>query len=178
MTEDYGAIVARRGIDRDLPFQPGQDVVTYVLLAPLPPVVPPPVQLLSAVSPWNAHETARLWASEVHRSVKEGTWRVVGEPHRCRCPRWPALATEAVSPAGQRWVLLHRGESIPPAFKKFAGDDSPPKAWPLHREPVTGAPHVDLTMCSRCRRTYAVALTADSVTIIPTRPVYNARISE
>lgn len=171
---DYGMIVARQESDLNHPVRVGDELAAYVLTAPLPPTVAPFAKKRGEGDP---HAAARQLAGDVAGLIKSGSWRTLAV-HRCRgskCKQRQVLATEAVSAEGVRWALVHHGESVPPAFNGGVSSEMPPKAWPLHREP-SGAPHVEIVKCQRCRSTYALAVTEDSVTLVPVTPRYGGRV--
>lgn len=172
----YGYVYARRGLLVSTPWEPGQEVEGYELLAPLPEPAETTVQQVSRSRvPLDAHGRAIRDAPAVQRDLKAGKARVT-QRHTCTCPSSPSLVTELVAPDGTRWALITRPEIIPTAFRRERDHDTGPAAWPLHREP-NGHPHIDFTRCRRCGSVFVAALTDANVMLIPTRPIYGARVT-
>ena len=170
----HGFLVLRRGRPPEEPFQAGDLVDVYPLVAPLDltavsptlPVLPPPA---------DPHAAARTIGAVVHRARKR--LREVSR-FTCDCKGTtdpPSLATAVVADDDRLWVLV-RQERVPAAFRQGRGTG--PTAWPLHSEP-NGAPHVEMTSCGACRRTWAIALTPTSVTPVAVdRPLFSRRVAE
>lgn len=176
MTEEgqhHGFLVVRRSAPGGLPFTPGQVVDVYPLAAPLD-LSDLSSQPLLIEPPPNPHELAHRLGDELHRARRR-----LDVVHRlsCDCKGLtdpPTLAT-AVIAEKQLWALIGR-EKVPAAFR--AGRLPGPSAWPLHSEP-NGAPHVEVTSCGACRRTWAIALTATSITRVDlARPLYSRSVVE
>ncbi len=167
-----GYLVMRRGLLRSEPWKPGQEVESYELLEPLPTPVPPNP---SNAQPWDAHAYAESMAPFVRQSIESGATRLQAK-HRCTCRSAPTIAAETVDTSGHVWVLIYRGESVPPAFRR-QDHTSAPVAWPLHREP-NGWAHVDLTTCHRCRQVWCVALTEREAKLVPVRATYGGRVAD
>lgn len=172
----YGYVYARRGLPASTQWAGGQDVEGYELLAPLPETAEPSLQQVQySRVPLDAHGRAIRDAPAVREDLKAGRARVVHR-HTCTCPASPSLVTELVAPDGTRWALITRPEIIPPAFRRDEDHETGPSAWPLHREP-NGHPHIAFARCRRCGSVFVVALTDTLVSLIPTRPVYGARVT-
>lgn len=165
----YGYLVARHGLPESVAWQAGQSVESYRLLSPLPTVSPRQRPREKRI---DAHQIARALAPEAAGHVRSGAWKPVVE-HRCNCQRRERLATEYAGPHG-RWVVIHRGEQIPPAFRRDDHDPAP-TAWTLHAEPE--APHVEMTTCRRCRQVWCIALTWQASHLIGLAPTYGATVT-
>jgi hypothetical protein len=169
---EHGYIVIRRGKPAAEPFLAGHLVDVYPLDAPLD---------LSGHSRrrgvWAGPESPHAAANRLGEAVTVAAPRLP-ELARLTCPCSETdprtLARVLAGPDGHAWALIAR-EKVPAAFRAGRRDQSLP--LPLHSE--ADGPHVELTTCPKCRRSWAVVLTWTSVTRVDvSRPLYSRRVVE
>ena len=165
---EHGFIVIRRGQPTSAPAAAGDLVDVYPLGAPLDLT-----QAAGAGVPgadFDPHRAAHAFGPMLRTAGLREVGRVsCAEGHEPR-----SLAIAYANTAGRVWVLV-RPERVPKAHR---GSRLPgPSAWPLHTEP-NGVPHVEITSCGRCRRTWALAITERGLTRVDmARPLYSRRVT-
>lgn len=168
----YGYIVIRRGTPADIPYAAGDVVDVYPLAAPL-------VELAEHEerAPERRRQSTHAAAARLGEAVAAA--RRLTELALVTCPCRgatdpPMLARVVRGPDGDAWAVIAR-ERVPAAFR--AGRSPAPTAWPLHSE--RNGPHVEMTTCAKCRRTWAIVLTWSTVSLVDvSRPAYSSRVVE
>lgn len=167
-SEDFGALVARHGVDNRLPIQVGDEVTTYVLGERWPWASLPPHE-------GHAQELVEYQEAVLKYANGDDDWRVEREL-TCDCRSRRVVAQVLVHiPSARRWATM-KPERVPAPFR--SGNGSAVDGWALHGQSGQ-QPHVGgVASCKGCRKRWVVVSFVDSAELIAVRDAkHGARVA-